>query len=94
MEYWGPSSHEASALIGTTRPSRRSCNDDLGDAIQPWRGAYLVITIDCITEKIREKGKVYRALEAKVAGNSFVMVVSCRLSQCVPLARLAKSRRQ
>ena len=94
MEYWGPSSHEASALIGTTRASRRSCNDDLGDVIQPCRGAYLVITIDCITEKIREKGNVYSALEAKVAGNSFGHGCILQAIQCLPLARLAKSRRQ
>ena len=64
MGCWGPSSQEASALIGTTRASRRSCDGDLGDVIQPWRGTYLVVTIDRITKRIWGKGKVYSALES------------------------------
>ena len=50
--------------MGTTRALRGSCDGDLGDVIQPWRSTYLVITIDRITEKIWEKGKVYSALES------------------------------
>ena len=64
MGCWGPTSHEASALIGTTRASRRSCDGDLGDVIQPWRGTYLVITINRITKRICGNGNVYTALES------------------------------